>query len=66
MTVLASEFSMSCRCLTCVDLKLREMELQQSSFEWTMEVTMVEAVLKSDMDRIGWRVEVTNAHDVLF
>ena len=29
---------------------LRKDELQQSSFEWTMEVALMEAVLKSGMD----------------
>jgi len=28
----------------------RKDELQQSSFEWTMEVALMEAVLKSGMD----------------
>src|SRR6218665_2676121 len=42
------------RCLW-VESRLRKRELQLSNLEWTMEVAMVEAVLKSSMGRMRQR-----------
>jgi len=59
----AGEFWISCRRCIWVRLRLRKRELQKSSFEWTMEVAMVEAVLKSSMGRMRRRSRMYIKHE---